>query len=74
MSHPLCLEDVHSLWRSREEVSPGTGTESGRRGPGSLAPYLTHNLRRAHLASVDGPMNAILYCALEGEETVWAWL
>lgn len=74
MSHPLCLENVHSLWRNREELSPGAGTESGRGGLGSLAPYLAHNLRRAHLASMDGPVNAILYCALKGEETGWLCL
>lgn len=38
-----------------------------RGGPGSLAPYLSHHLSRAHLPSMDSPVNAVLHCTLEGE-------
>lgn len=71
MSHPLGLESVHSLWSSREEVSPGAALESGRGGPGFLIPYQSHNLSRANLPSMDGAVNATLHGPLEGEETVW---
>lgn len=70
MSHPVGLESVHSLWRSTEEVSPGAGLESGRGGPGFLIPYLSHNLSRANLPSMDGAVNATLHGPLKGEETV----